>query len=61
MGDVPNVVFSCGALVEDGRIKFRHALAAPTYVALVLDQLVADYSCMTDISPESCPPRNAQC
>ena len=33
------------AQIEDGRMEFRHALAAPTYVALVLDQLVADYSC----------------
>lgn len=32
------------AQIEDGRMEFRHALAAPTYVAMVLDQLVADYS-----------------
>ena len=32
------------AQIEDGRMEFRHALAAPTYVALVLDQLVADYT-----------------
>ena len=32
------------AQIEEGRMEFRAALAAPTYVALVLDQLVADYS-----------------
>ena len=32
------------AQIEDGRIEFRHALAAPVYIAMVLDQLIADYS-----------------
>lgn len=38
-------VFSGGrAQIESGRMTFRHNLAAPTYVAMVIDQLVADYS-----------------
>lgn len=32
------------AQIEDGRMEFRHALAAPVYIAMVVDQLVADYS-----------------
>lgn len=32
------------ARIEAGRMEFRHNLAAPVYVAMMVDQLVGDYS-----------------
>lgn len=31
------------AMIESGRMTFRHNLAAPTFVAAAVDQIVADY------------------
>jgi hypothetical protein len=43
-GDVVIYLFTGGrAQIESGRMTFRHRMAAPTYVAMMLDQLVADY------------------
>jgi hypothetical protein len=44
-GQVVIYLFTGGrAQIESGRMTFRHRMAAPTYVAMMLDQLVADYS-----------------
>lgn len=43
-GQISVYLFTGGrAQIESGRMTFRHNLAAPTYVAMVIDQLVADY------------------
>lgn len=43
-GVVVLYVFTGGrAQIESGRMTFRHNLAAPTYVAAALEQIVADY------------------
>ena len=44
-GQVVVYLFTGGrAQIESGKMTFRHQMAAPTYVAMMLDQLVADYS-----------------
>jgi hypothetical protein len=44
-GEIVVYVFIGGrAQIEDGRMTFRHQMAAPMYVAMMLEQLVADYS-----------------
>ncbi len=44
-GDVVVYLFTGGrAQIESGRMSFRHRMAAPDYVAMMLEQLVADYS-----------------
>lgn len=44
-GEIVVYLFTGGrAQIESGRMTFRHWLAAPTYVAMMLEQLVADYS-----------------
>lgn len=43
-GQIEVYLFTGGrAQIESGRMTFRHRMAAPTYVAAMLDQLVADY------------------
>lgn len=45
-GQISIYLFTGGrAQIESGRMTFRHNLAAPGYVAMVIDQLVADYIC----------------
>lgn len=44
-GDVIVYLFTGGrAQIESGKMTFSHRMAAPTYVAMMLEQLVADYS-----------------
>ena len=44
-GDVIVYLFTGGrAQIESGKMTFRHQMAAPTYVAMMLEQLVADYA-----------------
>lgn len=44
-GTVVIYLFTGGrAQIESGKVTFRHRMAAPTYVAMMLEQLVADYS-----------------
>lgn len=44
-GDIDIYVFTEGrAQIESGHMTFRRNMAAPGYVAMMLDQLVADYS-----------------
>jgi hypothetical protein len=43
-GQVTVYLFTGGrAQIESGKMTFRHRMAAPTYVAMMLEQLVADY------------------
>lgn len=42
-GQITVYLFTGPAQIESGRMTFLHNLAAPTYVAMVIDQLVADY------------------
>lgn len=49
VGDDDGLVFlyvftGGGAQIDSGKMTFRHNMAAPTYVAMMLEQLVADYS-----------------
>lgn len=44
-GQINVIVFVRGrSMIIDGEMKFSHALAAPTYVAAALEQIIADYS-----------------
>lgn len=44
-GQVVVYLFTGGrAQIESGQMTFRHRMAAPTYVAMMIEQLVADYS-----------------
>jgi hypothetical protein len=44
-GEIVVYLFTGGrAQIESGRMTFRHRMAAPTYVAAALNQLVADYT-----------------
>jgi hypothetical protein len=43
-GQIEVYLFTNGrAMIESGRMTFRHNLAAPTFVAAAVDQIVADY------------------
>lgn len=44
-GEVDLYIFTGGrAQIEDGHARFIRQMAAPDYVAMMLDQIVADYS-----------------
>ena len=44
-GQVVVYLFTGGrSQIESGKMTFRHRMAAPTYVAMMLEQLVADYT-----------------